>query len=44
MTPKSPLQKILKCILLTEDENKESYESMEIIKPHDKTRQVIRVV
>jgi hypothetical protein len=43
MTTKPPLQKIPKGILHTEDENKHSHERMGIIKPQDKSRQVIRV-
>jgi hypothetical protein len=42
MTTKPPLQKILKGILHTEDENKHSSERMVIIKPQGKNRQVIR--
>jgi hypothetical protein len=40
---KLPLQKSLKGILHTEDENKHSHWRMRIIKPHKKSRQVIRV-
>jgi hypothetical protein len=42
MSTKSPLQKILKGIVYTEDENKHSHERMGIIKPQNKNRQVIR--
>jgi hypothetical protein len=42
MTTEPPLQKILKGILHTEDENKHDHERMGIIKPQEKRRQVIR--
>jgi hypothetical protein len=42
MTTKPPLQKFLKIILHRENENKHSNERMGIIKPQEKTRQVIR--
>jgi hypothetical protein len=42
MTTKPPVQKILKRILRTEDENKHSHESKEIIKPQENNRQAIR--
>jgi hypothetical protein len=41
MTTKSALQKILKGILCTEDENKLSHERLGIIKSQEKSRQVI---
>jgi hypothetical protein len=41
MTTKKPLQ-ILKGILHKQDENKHSQERMGIIKPQEKSRQVIR--
>jgi hypothetical protein len=41
MTIKPSLQKILKGILHTEDENKDSHERIRIIKPQEKSRQVI---
>jgi hypothetical protein len=42
MTTKSALQKILKGILHTEDENKHSHETTGIIKSQKKSRYVIR--
>jgi hypothetical protein len=42
MTTKTLLQKMLKGILHTEDENKHSHERMAIIKPQKKNRQLIR--
>jgi hypothetical protein len=42
MTTKPPLQKIMKGILHTEDEDKHSPERMGIIKPQEKNRQVIK--
>jgi hypothetical protein len=42
MANKSPLQKILKGILYTINENEDNHERMEFIKPQDKNRQVIR--
>jgi hypothetical protein len=42
MTTKPPLQKILKKILHTEDENKHNYEKVGIIKHQENSRQVIR--
>jgi hypothetical protein len=42
MTTKPPLQKILKGILHTEDENKHNHERMRIITPQKKTRQVMK--
>jgi hypothetical protein len=41
-TTKSPLQKILKGILLTEDKSKHIHESMQIIKPQEKRIEVNR--
>jgi hypothetical protein len=38
MTTKPPLQKILKGVLHTEDENKHSHESTGSIKPQEKNR------
>jgi hypothetical protein len=38
MTTKPPLQKILKGILHTEDENKQNHEKTGSIKPHEKKR------
>jgi hypothetical protein len=43
MTTAPALQKILKGILNTEDENKHSYERIGIIKLQEKSRQIIRV-
>jgi ribosome maturation protein Sdo1 len=43
MNTKPPLQKILKEILHTGNENKHKYERMGIIKPQEKSRQVIRI-
>jgi hypothetical protein len=42
MAMKPPLQKILKGILCTEDENKCNYKRTESIKPQEKNRQVLR--
>jgi hypothetical protein len=42
MTTKPSLQRILKGILHTEDENEHSHESVGIIKPQEKNREVIR--
>jgi hypothetical protein len=42
MITKPPLQKILKGILNTENENKLSHERIGIIKPQEKIRQIIR--
>jgi hypothetical protein len=42
MTTKPPLQKILKGILNTEDENKHSHEGIGITKPQEKSRQAIK--
>jgi hypothetical protein len=42
MTTKPPLQRILKGILHTEDENKHDHERTGSIKTHDKNRQVFR--
>jgi hypothetical protein len=42
MTTKPPLKKILKGNLYTEDESKQRHERMGIIKPQEKSRQVIR--
>jgi hypothetical protein len=42
MPTKPPLQKILNGIIHTEDENKHNHERMEVIKPQEKSRQVIR--
>jgi hypothetical protein len=42
MTTKPPLQKILKGILLTEDENRHNYERMGNTKPHEKNTQILR--
>jgi hypothetical protein len=41
-TSKPPLQKILKIILHTKDENKHNHERTGSIKPHEKNRQVLR--
>jgi hypothetical protein len=43
MTTKPPLQKILKGLLHTEDENKHNHKRMGSIKPHEKNRQALRV-
>jgi hypothetical protein len=42
VTIKPSLQKLLKEILNTKDENKHSYERRRIIKSQEKSRQVIR--
>jgi hypothetical protein len=42
ITTKPPLQKILKGILHTEDENKHNHEKMGTIKLQEKSRKVIR--
>jgi hypothetical protein len=42
LTINPPLQKILKGILQTEDENKHGHKRIEIIKPQEKSRQLIR--
>jgi hypothetical protein len=42
MITNPPLKKILKGILPTEDENQHSHGRMGIIKPQEKSRQVIR--
>jgi hypothetical protein len=42
MTTKPLLKKILKGIIHIEDENKHSYEMMEIINPQEKSIQAIR--
>jgi hypothetical protein len=42
MTTKPPLQKVLKGIPHTEDENKHNHKGMGSIKPHEKNRQVLR--
>jgi hypothetical protein len=42
MTNKPSLQKILKGILHTKDENKHSQERLGIVTPQEKSRQVIR--
>jgi hypothetical protein len=42
MTTKLPLQKILKGIVHTEDENKHNHKRMGSIKSHEKNGQVLR--
>jgi hypothetical protein len=42
MTTKPPLQKILKGIVHTEDENKHKHERAGTIKPQEKSRQALR--
>jgi hypothetical protein len=42
MTTKLPLQKVMKGILHTEDENKHSHKRTESTKPHEKNTQVLR--
>jgi hypothetical protein len=42
MATKPPIQKMLKGLLFTEYENKHSHERIGIIKPQEKSRQVIK--